>query len=27
LGDLVDRDPAKTAQMMMVKPDWAQSTA
>ena len=24
LGHLVDRDPAKTAQMMMVKPDWAQ---
>jgi aryl-alcohol dehydrogenase-like predicted oxidoreductase len=24
LGDLVDRDPAKTAQMMMVKPDWEQ---
>jgi aryl-alcohol dehydrogenase-like predicted oxidoreductase len=22
LGDLVDTDPAKTAQMMMVKPDW-----
>ena len=24
LGDLVDKDPAKTAQMMMVKPDWEQ---
>jgi aryl-alcohol dehydrogenase-like predicted oxidoreductase len=23
LGELVDRDPGKTAQMMMVKPDWA----
>jgi aryl-alcohol dehydrogenase-like predicted oxidoreductase len=23
LGDLVERDPAKTAQMMAVKPDWA----
>jgi aryl-alcohol dehydrogenase-like predicted oxidoreductase len=23
LGDLVDRDPAKTAQMMSVKPAWA----
>jgi aryl-alcohol dehydrogenase-like predicted oxidoreductase len=23
LGDLVDRDPAKTAQMMAVKPEWA----
>ena len=27
LGDLVDRDPAKTAQMMAVKPGWAQSAA
>ncbi|GIH20643.1 aldo/keto reductase [Rugosimonospora africana] len=24
LGDLIDRDPAKTAQMMSVKPEWAQ---
>jgi aryl-alcohol dehydrogenase-like predicted oxidoreductase len=24
LGDLVDKDPAKTAQMMAVKPGWAQ---
>ncbi len=24
LGDLIDRDPAKTAQMMTVKPGWAQ---
>ena len=23
LGDLIDRDPAKTAQMMSVKPEWA----
>jgi aryl-alcohol dehydrogenase-like predicted oxidoreductase len=23
LGDLIDRDPAKTAQMMSVKPGWA----
>ncbi|MEU4217939.1 aldo/keto reductase family protein [Actinoplanes sp. NPDC026623] len=27
LGDLVDRDPAKTAQMMMVKPGWARPAA
>ncbi|MFJ4979168.1 aldo/keto reductase family protein [Streptomyces coeruleorubidus] len=25
LGDLIDRDPAKTAQMMAVKPAWARS--
>lgn len=27
LGDLVDRDPAKTARMMAVKPDWARSAS
>ncbi|MGK5740442.1 aldo/keto reductase family protein [Micromonospora sp. URMC 103] len=27
LGDLVDRDPAKTAQMMAVKPEWARTSA
>jgi aryl-alcohol dehydrogenase-like predicted oxidoreductase len=26
LGDLVDADPAKTAQLMAVKPDWARPT-
>jgi aryl-alcohol dehydrogenase-like predicted oxidoreductase len=27
LGDLVDRDPTKTAQMMSVKPEWARPAA